>query len=112
MGFLAVGALAVTAFTGFKMLGKLFGSDPDFTQAWMMNRMTGRGGFMKTFFGDGLGKLFLGSRSMSSMMNSGFGHAMFMNPMMMGGAHMMNPMMMGGLPYSPMGMGGMMWGAF
>ncbi|MEQ9501991.1 MAG: hypothetical protein RIT81_34285 [Deltaproteobacteria bacterium] len=106
---LAVGAVGL--FTGANMIGKLFGSDPDFTQAWMMNRMTGRGGFLKTYFGDGLGKLFLGSRTMSAMYNGGFGAAMFMNPMAMGG-YGMNPMMMGAMPYNPMMMGSMMWGAF
>lgn len=109
-GVAAVGAL----FTGAKMIGKLFGSDPDFTQAWMMNRMTGRGGFLKTFFADGLGKMFFGSRTTSAMVNGGFGHGMYGHMAMMGGynPYMMNPMMMGGgMPYagiSPLSMG--MWG--
>ena len=61
----------------------------------------------------GLGKMFLGSRTMSAMYNGGFGAAMFMNPMMMGmNPYMMNPMMMGGMPYNPMMMGSMMWGGF
>ncbi len=114
---LIIGAGAAL-YAGVKMIGKAFGNDPDFTQAWMMNRMTGRGGFMKTFFSDGLGKMFLGSRTMSAMYNGGgmmggmpFAGALYgcggmgmMNP------HMMNPMMMGGMPFNPMMMGSMMWG--
>lgn len=112
-GLVKFGLAAAGVFTGVNLIGKLFGTDPDFTQAWMMNRMTGRGGFLKTYFGDGLGKLFFGSRTMSAMYNGGFGAAMFMNPMMMGmNPYMMNPMMMGGMPYNPMMMGSMMWGAF
>lgn len=114
---LAAGAGLI--YGGFKVLGKLFGNDPDFTQAWMMNRMTGRGGFFKTLFSDGLGKMFLGSRTMSAMYNSG----MMMGGMPFAGAlygHMgmgMNPYMgapyaMGSMPYSPMAMGPMMWGMF
>ncbi|MBK8013703.1 MAG: hypothetical protein IPK13_20435 [Deltaproteobacteria bacterium] len=92
---------------------------PDFMQAYMINRMSGRGGWLKTVYVDGLKGLFLGSRTMSAMTSGGFGGAMMMNPMMMG---MMNPMMMGGmmnplmmggmggLGYNPMLMGRMMWG--
>ena len=86
--FLPLLAGGAAVFTGFKMLGKLFGSDPDFTQAWMMNRMTGQGGFMKTFFSDGMKSMFLGSRTASAAygsMCSPFGGAMFRSPMMMGG---------------------------
>lgn len=99
-------------FTGAKMVGKLFGSDPDFTRAWMLNRMTGQGGFMKTFFEDGLKSMFLGSRTASAMYGSmGFGAGLYRNPMMMGmNPYMANPMMMGGLPYNPMMMGRTMWG--
>ena len=94
------------------MIGKLFGSDHDFTQAWMMNRMTGRGGFLKTFFADGLGSLFMGSRTMSAMYNSGGGmpFAGMMYGNMMGMNPYMNPMTMGAMPYSPMAMGRYMWG--
>ena len=112
MGLPLVIAGGAALFTGAKMLGKLFGSDPDFTQAWMMNRMSGRGGFLKTFFADGLGSMFMGSRTMSAMYSGGgmpfagmmYGNMMGMNP------YMMNPMMMGQMPYSPMAMGGYMWG--
>ncbi|MCB9646465.1 MAG: hypothetical protein H6730_07680 [Deltaproteobacteria bacterium] len=111
---LLAGGAAV--YTGFKMLGKLFGSDPDFTQAWMMNRMTGRGGFLKTFFQDGLGKLFMGSRTASAMYSSGmmmgmpFAASLYGSPFMAGNAYMANPYMMGTMPYAPMAMGRTMWG--
>lgn len=100
MGLPLILGAGAALYAGFKVLGKAFGNDPDFTQAWMMNRMTGRGGFLKTLFADGIGKMFLGSRTMSAMYNSG----MMMNP------YMANPMMMGAMPYSPMMMGSMMWG--
>lgn len=97
---------------GGTLLSKLFGGDPDFTQAYMINRMTGQGGFFKTLFIDGLKKLFMGSRTASAMWGAGgFGAGLYGNPMMMGmNPYMMNPMMMGGLPYG-MGFGPMMWGA-
>ena len=95
----------VGLFTGAKMVGKMFGSDPDFTQAWMLNSMTGRGGFLKTFFGDGLKSMFLGSRTMSAMF-SGMPFGGMMMGGMMGG--MMNPMMMGGM--GGMGDDGREWG--
>ena len=113
MALPAIIGAGAALFMGAKMLGKLFGSDPDFTQAWMMNRMSGRGGFLKTFFADGLGKMFMGSRTASAMFSGGMpfagalcgcGAMYGMNP------YMTNPMMMGGLPYSPMAMGPMMWG--
>ncbi len=110
---LALAGAGAAVFTGFKMLGKLFGNDPDFTQAWMMNSMTGRGGFLKTFFADGLGSMFLGSRTASAMYNSGmmpFGGALYGNPMMaMANPYLANPMMMGAMPYNPMAMASMMW---
>lgn len=108
-------------YAGVKILGKAMGNDPDFTQAWMMNRMTGRGGFFKTLFADGLGKLFLGSRTMSAMYNGG-GMGMMGMPfagslygcggMGMMNPYMGNPMMMGAMPYNPMMMGSAMWGCF
>lgn len=94
---------------GGTALSKLFGGDPDFNQAYMINRMTGQGGFLKTFFVDGLKKMFMGSRTGAAMFGRGgmgmgmYGGMMGMNP------YMMNPMMMGGLPYGG-GMGSMMWG--
>lgn len=114
-------------FTGFKMVGKLFGNDPDFTQAWMMNRMSGQGGFFKTFFADGLKGMFLGSRTASAAYGAyGMGPGLYgamggMGGMGMGGMggygamggmnpYMANPYMMGGMPYGPMSMGPMMWG--
>ena len=115
------GGLAVGGLLGLKTLGKAFGTDPDFTNAWMINTMTGRGGFLKTMFADGLGKMMFGSRTMSAMMNSGmgmgmmgmgmpFGSALYGNPMMMGmNPYMMNPMAMGSLAYNPMMMGSMLW---
>lgn len=112
--FIPIIAAGAALFTGAKMVGKLFGSDPDFTQAWMMNRMSGRGGFFKTFFHDGMRSMFLGSRTMSAAMDTGFGYGMYnhfgMNPGM--NPYMANPYLMGGqMPYSPMSMfGPMMWG--
>lgn len=115
MGLPLILGAGAAIYGGFKVLGKLMGNDPDFTQAWMMNRMTGRGGFLKTLFADGLGKLFLGSRTMSAMYNGGgmmpFAGALYGSGAMMGmNPYMANPMMMGGLPYSPMMMGPAMWG--
>lgn len=92
---------------------------PDFMQAYMINRMSGRGGWARTVFVDGLKSLFMGSRTLSAMTSGGFGAAMMMNPMMMGMMNpmmmggMMNPMMMGGMGgfgYNPMLMSRMMWG--
>jgi len=100
---------------GGHLLSKMFGSDPDFTQAYMINRMTGQGGFFKTYFEDGLKSLFLGSRTAAAMYGSGmyggmYGAGLYGNPYMMGmNPYMMNPGMMGGLPYG-MGFGSMMWG--
>ena len=115
MGLPLILGAGAAIYAGFKVLGKAMGNDPDFTQAWMMNRMTGRGGFWKTMFSDGLGKLFLGSRTASAMFNSGmmpFAGALYGNPMMMGmNPYLGNPMTMGMLPYNPMMMGSMMWGA-
>ena len=50
MGLPLILGAGAAVWAGFKVLGKAFGNDPDFTQAWMMNRMTGRGGFFKTLF--------------------------------------------------------------
>ena len=108
---LLAGGAAV--YTGFKMLGKLFGSDPDFTQAWMINSMSGRGGFLKTFFQDGMGSLFMGSRTASAMYSSmgmPFGASLYGAPFMAGNPYMANPYMMGAMPYSPLAMGRTMWG--
>ncbi len=103
--------LGVGLIAGGHLLGKLFGSDPDFTQAYMINRMTGQGGFWKTYFSDGLKKMFLGSRTAAAMWGSGYGAGLYRSPYMMGmNPYMMNPMLMGGMPYG-MGFGGMMWGA-
>jgi hypothetical protein len=110
---LAVLGIGAAVYTGFKAIGKLFGSDPDFTQAWMMNRMTGQGGFLKTFFADGLRSMFLGSRTMSAALGAGMPMAgMLYGGGYMGGMnpYMANPYMMGRMPYSPMMMGPMMWG--
>ena len=112
MNFLAKAALwGAGIFAGGSMLNKLMGGDPDFTQAWMINRMTGQGGFGKTYFQDGLSSMFLGSRTAAAMYGSGgFGMGLYNNPMMMGmNPYMTNPMMMGGLPYGG-GLGPMMWG--
>lgn len=99
---------------GANILGKLTGSDPDFTQAYLMNRMSGRGGFFKTYFVDGLKSMFLGSRTMSAMhsgMGMGFAGAMYGHGGMMGmNPYLGNPMMMGAMPFHPMAMGGRMWG--
>jgi hypothetical protein len=96
---------------GGHLLGKMLGSDPDFTQAYMINRMTGQGGFWKTYFSDGLKSMFLGSRTASALYGSGgFGASLYGNPYMMGAnPYMANPMLMGGMPYG-MGFGSMMWG--
>ena len=104
-------AAGVALVAGGSLFNKLSGGDPDFTQAWMMNRMTGQGGFFKTYFVDGLKSLFLGSRTASAMFGSGgYGAALYGNPYMMGmNPYMMNPAMMGGMPYG-MGFGPMMWG--
>lgn len=105
-------AAGAALWVGGKMVGKVFGSDPDFTQAWMINRMTGQGGFFKTFFGDGLQSMFLGTRSASAMYGamgraplgmSLYGGPMTMNP------YMMNPYAMGSMPYSPLGFGSRAW---
>jgi hypothetical protein len=120
MALPALLAAGAALWVGGKMIGKLFGSDPDFTQAWMMNRMTGQGGFFKTFFQDGLSSMFLGSRSASAMYGAmgyggmmGFGGmplgaSLYGGPMMMN-PYMMNPMAMGTMPYSPLGMGYRGW---
>ncbi len=110
------GSVAVGGLLSLNFLGKMFGRDPDFMQAYMINRMTGQGGFFKTYFTDGLRSLFLGSRTASAMMGGGmmgmpFAGALYGNPMMMGmNPYMMNPMTMGGLPFHPMMMGRMAWG--
>jgi hypothetical protein len=111
MGLPLILGAGAALFMGGKMLGKLFGSDPDFTQAWMLNRMTGQGGFFKTFFEDGLKSMFLGSRTASAMYGaygSPFGAGLYGGPMAMN-PYMMNPYAMGSLPYSPMGMGYRAW---
>ncbi len=109
---LKFGAAAAGLFTGMSFLNKAFGGDMDFNQALMINGMTGRGGFMKTYFSDGLKSMFLGSRTMSAMFSGGmpFGAGMY-GMMGMGGmgGYMANPMAMGMMPYSPMGMGAGMW---
>ena len=96
---------------GGHILSKLFGSDPDFTQAYMINSMTGQGGFWKTYFNDGLRSMYMGSRTNSAMWGAGgYGAALYGNPYMMSmNPYMMNPGMMGGMPYG-MGFGPMMWG--
>src|SRR5262245_18212410 len=118
MNFFAKAAMwGVGLIAGGSVLNKLMGGDPDFTQAWMINRMTGQGGFAKTYFQDGLSSMFLRARTMAAMygaggycMRGGFGIGLYGNPYMMGmNQYMMNPMMMGGLPYG-MGFSPMMWG--
>ena len=109
------GGMAAGGLLGLNMIGKFFGRDPDFMQAWMINRMTGQGGFFKTFFADGLRSMWLGSRSMSAMLGAGggmpFAAGLYGHPMMgMMNPYMANPHMMGGMPYNPMAMGSMMWG--
>lgn len=102
--------IAAGSLLSLNVLGKAFGRDPDFMQAYMINRMSGQGGFFKTYFSDGLRSLFLGSRTASAMMGSGCFCGGLYGPMMGMNPYMMNPAMMGGLPYGPMGMGRMMWG--
>jgi hypothetical protein len=96
---------------------KLFGSDPDFTQAYCINQATGQGGFFKTLFADGLRSMFFGSRTNSALLGSGmlgryplgcsiYGGPMAYNP------YIMNPMIMGQLPYSPMAFGRGFWPHF
>ena len=113
---LKLGATALGGLGVFKMVGKLFGNDPDFTMAWQLRMMSGQGGFssfMSAFFKDGIGKMMWGSRTASAAMSRGaYGGAMAMVPY----AHMhamsplmMNPALMGGLPYSPLGMGASLW---
>ncbi|MEL7369477.1 MAG: hypothetical protein AAFN74_11230 [Myxococcota bacterium] len=111
------GGVAVGGLLSFDMLGKAFGSNPDFMQAYMINRMSGRGGFLKTYFADGLKSFFLGSRTMSAMASSGmmagmpFAGALYGHPGMMGmNPYMANPAMMGALPYPGMMMGAGLWG--
>ena len=110
--WLRLAAIGAGLFAGGSVFNKLTGGDPDFTQAWMINRMSGQGGFIKTYFEDGLKSMFLGSRTASALYGSGrFGMGLYGNPYMMGmNPYMMNPGMMGMMPYG-MGMGSMMWGA-
>src|SRR5688572_10144157 len=116
MALPALIAAGAALYVGGKMVGKLFGSDPDFTQAWMMNRATGQGGFFKTFFSDGLKSMFLGSRTTSAAygaygaMGGGYpmGASIYGGPAAMN-PNVMNPYGMGSLPYSPMGMGYRPW---
>ncbi|MCK6550381.1 hypothetical protein L6R52_31380 [Myxococcota bacterium] len=112
MALPALLAAGAALYMGGKMVGKLFGSDPDFTQAWMLNRMTGQGGFFKTFFQDGLSSMFLGSRTASAaygaMSHMPLGASLYGGPMMYN-PYMMNPMAMGAMPYSPLGMGYRAW---
>lgn len=120
MGFGLVKGVAALAglYIGYKGItsvgSKLTGSDPDFNMAFLMNG----GNFGKTYFADGLGSMFLGSRTASAMMTN-FGMFGMMNPAMMMmnpafmmamGPSMMNPMMMGAMPYAPMSMGAFPWG--
>lgn len=105
-------AVAAAALTGLNVVGKLFGSDPDFTMAWQMRMMSGQNSFsafMGAAFKDGIGKMFWGSRTASAMMSRGrMGAHLYGCPMMHN--HMMNnPLMFGQLPYSPMAMGRSMW---
>lgn len=110
MGLPLILAAGAGIFMGAKMVGKLFGSDPDFNQAWMMNRMTGQGGFFKTFFQDGLNSMFVGSRTASAAMGAGYPLGMSLYAGQMGyNPYMMNPYGMGQLPYSPMGLGQRAW---
>ena len=110
------GAMGVGGLLSLNMLGKVTGRDPDFMQAYMLNRMSGQGGFLKTFFYDGLRSLFLGSRTASAMIGAGgygmpFAGGLYGNPMMMGmNPYMANPYAMGNMPYPPMMMGNVMWG--
>lgn len=115
MGPWALGAAALGLYAGYKALGATVGSDFDFRNAWMLNRMTGQtflgSSFLKTLFNDGLGSMFLGSRTQSAMygsMGMPLGGSLYGGPMMMG-PHMMSPFMMGQLPYSPLGMGAHLW---
>jgi hypothetical protein len=108
-----VAAWGIGLIAGGSLVSKLFGTDPDFNQAYLINRMSGQGGFWKTYFNDGLKSLFLGSRTASAMFGAGgFGSMMYGNPYMMGmNPYMMNPMMMGRLPYGA-GFGPMAWGMY
>ncbi len=109
---LVLGAIAAGAAV-LHMGSKLFGSDPDFTRAYMLNTMTGQGGFLKTYFSDGLKSLFLGgSRTMAAAYTSGNPMAamLYGSPYMMGmNPYMANPYLMGQMPYNPMMMGQRMW---
>ena len=111
---LKIGGIAAGSILGLKMVGKLFGSDPDFTMAWQMRMMSGQNpfsAFMGALFKDGIGKMFFGSRTASAMMNRGMmGAGVYGSPHMMGmNPYMSNPMLMGSLPYAPMGFGAHMW---
>ncbi len=110
MKALKFGAVGAVALTGLNMVGKLFGNDPDFTQAWMMRRMSGDPfAMMNAMVTDGFRSMFLGSRTMSAMTSrGGFGAGMYGHMGMMG---MMNPAMMG-MPYNPAMMGMHAWGAY
>ena len=89
---LAVGAVGL--FTGANMIGKLFGTDPDFTQAWMMNRMTGRGRLPQDLLRGRARKALLRQpHDVGDVQRWLCAAAMFMNPMAMG-AYGINPYMM------------------
>jgi hypothetical protein len=106
--------MPIVAGLGLLHMGsKLFGSDPDFTQAYMLNKMSGNGGFFKTYFEDGLKSLFFGSRTMSAAMSSGNPMAamMYGSPYMArSNPYMANPYLMSQMPYNPMAFGSQMWG--
>lgn len=101
------GNIGIGTLIGAKLAGTFFGQD--FANAYLINKMTGQGGFFKTMFSDGLGKMFLGSRTNAALFGamtrmplaaSLYGGPMALHP------YMMNPNAMGILPYSPLAMFG------
>lgn len=104
---LKAGGIAAGSLFGLNLVGKLFGNDPDFSMAWQLRMMSGQNSFsafMATMFKDGIGKMFLGSRSASAAMNRGM-----MGAHLYGSSSVGNPYSMGTLPYAPMAFGTSMW---
>jgi hypothetical protein len=106
MGF-GFGNMGIGTLIGAKLFGTFFGQD--FGNAYLINKMTGQGGFFKTMFADGLGSMYLGSRTNSAMMGAmtrmPFGAGLYGGPMALN-PYMMNPYAMRMMPYSPMSMFG------
>ena len=107
-----IGGMLAGGLLGLNLLSKLTGGDPDFNQAYMINRISGRGGLFTTAVTDGFGSLLFGSRTGSAAAATGmFGAGLYGHPAMMGmmNPYMANPYAMGALPYNPMMMGSMLW---